>query len=186
MEPIDDRRLGDTGNDGGWRRPDLVWRIVIVFVAAMVIWLLVSQLTRVVFGPDYSRVGHIVLAVGASMLALPTVVLARRYLDRRPWAGLRLTGPRDGWRQLVLGMVCYLIPAGLGLAAAVWACIGFHLAFQTTQQIFGGDWGVLSATDGQLLEQVAFGLIPLSCAVLVLRVAHRGRVNWRAVEPDLV
>jgi len=81
-------------------------RVAVVFLAAVLVWLLVVEGLGPFFGPAYSdRVGHAIRAVLTSALAVPLVALARRYLDRRPWGGLRLTSLRLGWRPLLWGMV---------------------------------------------------------------------------------
>ena len=113
--------------DGG--RPALLWRILAVFVAVSLIWLLVVQGSDLFFGTAYEdRLGHAVRAVLVCALVVPVVVLARRSLDRRPWEGLRLTSLRVGWRPLVFGMAFWLVAAGAGLATMLalgWASISF-------------------------------------------------------------
>lgn len=240
------------------------------------------------FSPGYDRLGHGVNAALATALAVPTIVLARRFLDKRPLAGLGLPPLRTGWRSLLIGMGCYLIPAGIGLVAVlaggwveisldtsianlvalclslvvlvflyealpeelifrgyiyrnlntsfprwsavggqavlfslwgiaigatltvdrvvffffvatvigmiraiagdIWACIGFHLAFQTVQQLFGGAWAgdVFVVSAPETLEMVVFGLIPIALAVLTLEIIVRKETDWRARNPDTV
>lgn len=101
------------------RRPKLFWRLAIVFLAVALIWPLLQYVANILFGPDYSRPGHILRAVLASALTLPTIVLARRVLDQRPWGGLALGSLHTGWRPLLLGMFCWLVPAGVGVAICV-------------------------------------------------------------------
>jgi uncharacterized protein len=79
---------------------------VIVFLGATLVWLFVAQGLGAFSGPAYSdRLGHAVRAILTSALVVPLIFLARRYLDRRSWEGLRLTSLRIGWRWLVFGMV---------------------------------------------------------------------------------
>jgi membrane protease YdiL (CAAX protease family) len=108
-------------------RLNLFWRVAVVFVAVTLVWLFVAQGLGSLFGPAYSdRVGHAVRAVLTSALVVPLILLSRRYLDRRPWEGLRLTSLRAGWGWLLFGMVFWLIAAGLGLAVTLalgWARI---------------------------------------------------------------
>jgi uncharacterized protein len=110
-------------------RPNLFWRVAVVFVAVTLVWLFVAQGFGSLFGPAYSdRVGHAVRAVLTSALVVPLILLSRRYLDRRPWEGLRLTSLRAGWRWLLFGMVFWLVAAGLGLAVILalgWTRISF-------------------------------------------------------------
>jgi membrane protease YdiL (CAAX protease family) len=101
-------------------RLGLFWRVVIVFLAVTLVWLVVVQGLGPFFGPAYSdRVGHIVRALLTSALVLPLIFLARRYLDRRSWEGLRLTSLRAGWRWLLFGMAFWLVAAGCGLVATL-------------------------------------------------------------------
>jgi uncharacterized protein len=108
-------------------RPKLFWRVAIVFVGVVVIWQFVVEGIGSLFGPAYSdRVGHTVRAVAISMLVIPLIVLARRYLDRRSWEGLRLTSLRVGWRAAVFGAMSWLVAAGFGLVLTLslsWARI---------------------------------------------------------------
>ncbi|MGW5363215.1 CPBP family intramembrane glutamic endopeptidase [Actinopolymorpha pittospori] len=106
----------DTPTDS---RPALPFRILIVFVAAVLLWLFVYHGTPL--GQDYDRLTHAARAVLTTVLVVPMVVLARRLLDRRPWAGLGLPSLRTGWRHLLLGMACWAVPAALGFAL----CLGF-------------------------------------------------------------
>lgn len=120
---------GGHANPNSGRRPSLFLRVAVVFLAAVLVWLLVVEGLGPFFGPAYSdRVGHAIRAVLTSALAVPLVALARRYLDRRPWGGLRLTSLRLGWRPLLWGMVFWLVAAGVGLATTLalgWASISF-------------------------------------------------------------
>ena len=101
-------------------RLNLFWRVAVVFLAVTLVWLFVTQGLGSFFGPAYSdRVGHAVRAVLTSALVVPLIFLARRYLDRRSWEGLRFTSLRTGWRWLLFGMVFWLVAAGLGLVVTV-------------------------------------------------------------------
>ncbi|MGW0216279.1 CPBP family intramembrane glutamic endopeptidase [Micromonospora chokoriensis] len=94
----------------------LPWRILAVAAGAVLVWLSVQAL----LDRDYDRTAHAVGAVLTTLLVVPLVVVARRLLDRRPWAGLGLPSLREGWRRLLLGMACWLVPAGVGFAL----CLG--------------------------------------------------------------
>jgi membrane protease YdiL (CAAX protease family) len=63
--------------------------------------------------------GVMLRTVLTAALLLAVVVLARRWLLRRPWSHLGWTSPRQGWKPLLLGAVLWWVPAGviLGLAA---------------------------------------------------------------------
>ncbi|MFD6682597.1 CPBP family intramembrane glutamic endopeptidase [Micromonospora parva] len=95
----------------------LPWRIVVVATAAVLVWLFL----RALLDRDYDRPTHAVGAVLTTAVVVPLVVVARRVLDRRPWAGLGLPSLRVGWRHLLLGMACWLVPAAAGFAL----CLGF-------------------------------------------------------------
>lgn len=99
-------------------RPHLLVRLGVVLGAATLIWIGIGNGIGAFFGDAYSdRLGHAVRAVLTAALAVPLVVLARRYLDRRRWAELGL-GPlrRDGWRPLLFGAAFWLVAAALGTA----------------------------------------------------------------------
>ncbi len=121
---------GGRGKEGTERRWSLFWRVAVVFVATVLLWRLVVEGTGPFFGPAHSdRVGHAVRAVAVSMGAVPLIVLARRSLDRRPWAGLRLTPLRSGWKPALFGTAFWVVAAGCGLAVTVgfgWVHIDFR------------------------------------------------------------
>ena len=101
-------------------RLNLFWRVAVVFLAVTLVWLFVTQGLGSFFGPAYpDRVGHAVRALLTSALVVPLIFLARRYLDRRSWEGLRFTSLRTGWRWLLFGMVFWLVAVGLGLVVTV-------------------------------------------------------------------
>lgn len=101
-------------------RPGPYWRVAIVVTAVIAVWMFVYHVPTVVLGSDYELRTHAALAVLLVVLTVPVVVLARRYLDRQPWEGIGLPSIRVGWRPMLFGMACWLIPAGLGFA---W-CLG--------------------------------------------------------------
>lgn len=106
-----DSRLASGNNEP---RLNIFWRITIVLVAVTLIWLLIGALAHARFGSDYHRQAHLMRALLTSLLVIPLIAWSRRFLDRRPWSGLGLTGLRTGWRPLLIGMVCWLIPAAIG------------------------------------------------------------------------
>lgn len=97
----------------------LRWRILIVFASTVLAWLFLYH--GALLGRDYDRPTHVARAILTTVLIVPLVVAARRLLDRRPWTGLGLPSLRSGWRRLLLGMACWLIPAAVGFAL----CLGF-------------------------------------------------------------
>lgn len=87
-----------------------------MFAGTVLVWLVLGAL----LGGDYDRRVHAWGAVLTAAVVVPLVVVARRVLDRRPWAGLGLPSLRAGWRRLLLGMACWLVPAAAGFAL----CLG--------------------------------------------------------------
>ena len=111
----------------GNSRPNLPLRIFAVTAGAMLIWYALSALNYLLplepgGGGDPT---HWMNALFVTVLALPMVWAARRFLDRRPWSGLRLTGVREAWGPLFVGLLSWLLPAsvGLGIALALGASI---------------------------------------------------------------
>lgn len=135
------------------RQPNALWRIVMVFIAVTLVWYVVAWAGEAAFGPDYNRLGHIMRAVLASALAVPTITLARRFLDRRSWVGLGLLSPRTCWRPLLFGMACWLIPAGIGIAA----CVAFGWTDITLRTSLGE---VLLLTAGLVLLVFLYEALP--------------------------
>ncbi|MEX2446551.1 MAG: hypothetical protein WD734_04360, partial [Dehalococcoidia bacterium] len=100
-------------------RMPLVARVVLVTAASMAIWLVVLWLGEGAYAGLSDDARHAASAATVFVLTVPLVVLARRYLDRRSWAGLRLTGLREGWRSFVVGVAAWLGPAATLLAILV-------------------------------------------------------------------
>ncbi|QBI18815.1 CPBP family intramembrane metalloprotease [Egibacter rhizosphaerae] len=104
---------------GTGRRPNVVVRLAAVITASLLIWLAMGWLADTAFAAWPPNIAHTANAVVVLVLAVPMVIAARRYLDRRPWAGLRVTGPGEGWRPLVVGAVSWLVPGVAGIVLAV-------------------------------------------------------------------
>ncbi|MEH1124255.1 CPBP family intramembrane glutamic endopeptidase [Micromonospora sp. CPCC 206061] len=51
----------------------------------------------------------------------------------------------------------------------LWVPVGFHLAFQTAEQIVGPFWDRFAVSDLDLLQQIALGLIPLALGVFTVQ-----------------
>lgn len=102
------------------RRPHLVVRIGLVTLASMLIWQLMGWIHDVLPEgvQDVERHAHWVNTLVVFALAVPVVLLARRYLDRRPWNGL-LTGPREAVRPFLAGVLTWLVPGGVGLGVCL-------------------------------------------------------------------
>jgi hypothetical protein len=52
----------------------------------------------------------------------------------------------------------------------LWVPIGFHLAFQTAEQMVGPDWAIFVVDDLALLQNVVLGLIPLALGVVTVQL----------------
>ncbi|MFI7541893.1 lysostaphin resistance A-like protein [Actinoplanes sp. NPDC049599] len=123
--------------------------------------------------------------------ALPEELIFRGYLYRNLATAL----PRWG---AVLGQAALFALFGLAVGAAttadrvvlflgfavvqgavravtdtLWVPIGFHLAFQTAEQLVGPSWDVFTVGDLALVQQVALGLVPLVLGVPVILLLRR-------------
>lgn len=139
-------------------RLGLWWRVLIVLIATSAIWQGIGILAENLFGEDYSRQSHLLRAILTSLIVIPTIIASRHYLDRRPWEGLTLTPLSIGWRPLIISMVCWLIPAGIGLGLALalgWTDI--RLRNPTPEVLFwGGALVFLVFTFEALPEELIF------------------------------
>jgi membrane protease YdiL (CAAX protease family) len=101
------------------RRSPLVVRILVVFVGTVAVWALMRWLNDTVLTDGLTIPVRLINATLISGLAIPLVILARRYLDRRPWGGLGLDPLRRAGRPFFVGVVAFLVPSTLGLTAAL-------------------------------------------------------------------
>lgn len=100
-------------------RPSLAARVTVVMIATFAIWQVMRWVTVRSFDPgELTVASRFVNALVVFGLAVPLVISGRRYLDRRTWSGLRLTGIREGWKPFVVGSVSWLMPAAVGMAVA--------------------------------------------------------------------
>ncbi|WP_225727511.1 MULTISPECIES: CPBP family intramembrane glutamic endopeptidase [unclassified Nocardia] len=89
-------------------------------------WLVLTRGVSAVFGAEYTHGLHILRALGATLVTVPLIYAARRWLDRRPWSGLEWTSFARGWRQFLFGAACWAVPAGVTAAVLLglgWADI---------------------------------------------------------------
>lgn len=107
------------------QRPHLAVRLTGVLVASLLIWLAMAWLTGNVFNAWPPNASHTASAMFVFATAVPMVLAARRFLDRRSRAGLGLTGLREGWRPFIVGAVAWLLPgiAGLVVVSLGWVQI---------------------------------------------------------------
>ncbi|MCW6009043.1 CPBP family intramembrane metalloprotease [Micromonospora sp. CPCC 205371] len=69
----------------------------------------------------------------------------------------------------------------------LWVPVGFHLAFQTAEQIVGSHWDVFAVSDLALLQEIALGLIPLALGALTIQILWSrtlGRPDARRRSPS--
>ncbi|MFD6952302.1 CAAX protease [Nocardiopsis sp. TSRI0078] len=101
------------------RRPHLLLRITLVMAATLLVWEVMAWTGSLLPEGPQAGLRHWMNALTVFVLAVPMVWLARRHLDRRPWSGLLLTGPRRGWAPFLVGAASWLVPGLLGLAVAL-------------------------------------------------------------------
>jgi membrane protease YdiL (CAAX protease family) len=94
-----------------------VLRVALVWVALLAVFQGKSQLAILLFGPDYAVDRHIVMALLSTALVVPLIVLARRYIDSEPFAELGLELDQSAIRPLLVGILSWLGPFALCLAA---------------------------------------------------------------------
>ncbi|WP_277209437.1 CPBP family intramembrane glutamic endopeptidase [Isoptericola croceus] len=97
----------------------LAFRLLVVFVGAVAIWALMRWLNETLLTDGLTipvRLANAALVCG---LSIPLIVLARRHLDRRPWAGLGLDPLRQAGRPFLVGVAAFLVPSAVGLTAAL-------------------------------------------------------------------
>lgn len=99
-------------------------RVAVVWVAMLVIWLALHALRHGRFGDGYMLWGHIQSALLATLLAVPMVILARRWLDGGTLAGLGLPlSLNAAFKPFAIGALSFLVPLSLGLAIVI--CLGW-------------------------------------------------------------
>lgn len=83
---------------------------------------------------------------------------------------------------LAIGIVIGVIRV---ITENVWGAVGFHLAFQTMQQMFGYSHHpeLTTATPG-LMEIVILGIIPFSFAIVTLKLFIKKEPDWTEIDPE--
>lgn len=97
----------------------LVWRIGLITVGTVLIWVGGIQFSTFLFGIEMSLQKHLTNAIGIGVSAVLLVLVFRRYVDRRPVSTLGLHGGKQAARDFLYGALTWLIPAALGLTAAL-------------------------------------------------------------------
>ena len=98
-------------------------RVAILWLALLATFHGKSVLATALFGADYAVDRHIFMALLTTAFVVPMVVLARRYLDREPFAGLGLAVDTSALRPLAIGILAWLLPFALGVSL----CLVFGL-----------------------------------------------------------
>ena len=114
----------------GTTRAPLVVRIGLVLAAGVGIWDLMSWLTANLYGGQLTIPVRLANAALISGLAIPMVILVRRYLDRRAWSGIGLGMSARAWRPFLIGVLAFLAPSALGLLIALatgWLSLQAHV-----------------------------------------------------------
>ncbi len=100
-------------------RINLAVRIAVVLVGATAIWLAMLTLSRALFDGELSIPARLFNAALISALAVPMVIAARRYLDRRSVRSLGYEPLRGAARPFLIGVIAFAAPSLLGLTVAL-------------------------------------------------------------------
>lgn len=154
-------------------RPRPLVSVAIALGVAVAIWRGVDAVVEATL-PGYSLAAHAARALGCGVLTLLAVVAYLRWTGQT-WDVLGWHGRRAP-RELVVGMLAYLLPAGLAIAALVgFGSASIHLTADPAQFV------------GQLLLLVAlvalFEAIPEELLVRgwVFGALAQGRPTWAAI-----
>lgn len=153
---------------------NIISRIVIVWAILLAIFAGKSLLATWLFGAGYRLDRHIFMAISTSALVVPIIVLARRYLDREPFADLGLALDASAFKPLLVGALAWFAPFLLGL--------GICVAFGLVQVSALADWSDILAFLPLLL------LLVLLLEALPEELAFRGYLQTnlgKLVEPWL-
>lgn len=99
-------------------------RVLLMFTAVTLCWLLIGSGISALAGADYTRSLHVIRAIAATAFTVPLVVLAARHFDKKPVLGMLAIGRSKGVRAFAFGALCWLAPAvvsGAAVLAAGWA-----------------------------------------------------------------
>ena len=135
-------------------------RVTIVWGAMLLIWAGLLSLSYWMYGDRYTLEGHIWLALLASILAVPMLLIARRKLDGGTLAGLGLPFVlKAAVKPFVIGAISFLVPFTLGLAI-----------------VLGFGWTTITAVAG-MAEILAF--LPLLVVLVFLYEALPEELAFR-------
>lgn len=101
----------------------IIIRISLVWMALLAIFAGKSQLAVLLLGPEYDLARHIFMAVLTTAMTVPLIVMARRSLDREPFADLGLAVDISAVKPMLVGALSWFAPFVLGLGI----CLGLGL-----------------------------------------------------------
>ncbi|WP_250006261.1 CPBP family intramembrane glutamic endopeptidase [Actinoplanes sp. M2I2] len=162
-------------------------------VPAIVVFVWAGALSIRLDGSTAGAILSVVALIGLVFLyeALPEELIFRGYLFRNlatvlpVWAVVLvqallfalfgvLVGAAGSVERVVIFFAFAVVQGGLrAVTDTLWVPIGFHLAFQTAEQIVGPQWHRFVVNDLALLQDVVLGLVPLALGVLVVRLLGR-------------
>ncbi|MBT2214339.1 CPBP family intramembrane metalloprotease [Virgibacillus dakarensis] len=89
-------------------------RIFVVVTLSIIIWNLISYLSDISSGGEYSRINHFFIAVITTILSVILIDFARR-IDKISWKQLNLSPIRTNILSFLVGLILWAIPALIGL-----------------------------------------------------------------------
>src|SRR5690606_17925624 len=98
-------------------------RVAILWLALLIVFHGKSVMAIALFGPDYGVDRHSVMALLTTGLVVPLILLARRHLDREPFAGLGLALDLSALRPFAIGAMAWFLPFVVGMTV----CLTFGL-----------------------------------------------------------
>jgi len=109
QEDVSTERLG----------PGLGTRVTVMVIPTLAICQFMRWVSITFFDPDEpTAASRLVGGLVVFGLVVPLVITARRYLDQRPWSGIRLTVVRERRWPFLVGAGWWLIPASAGMSGA--------------------------------------------------------------------
>lgn len=94
-------------------------RVAIVWLAMLAIWVAMTLVRHWWHGEGYTLGGHIQNAMLTTLVAVPAIVVARRWLDGRTIAGLGLELSAAAVKPFAVGALSFLLPSAIGFAVVV-------------------------------------------------------------------
>ena len=138
------------------RRPRLTWRILLAWLGFFGCVLIVGMTVQTATARLPPVISHAVVGLAITAGALGLVLLLRRHVDRRPWAGIGLTLDRAAIPRLLFGIVLAVIVTTVAAAATV--------------QLGLADWTPSAGTTQKFAEQgLAITIIMIAISTLLVQ-----------------